>query len=231
MTPPSLISTTASTNYAVANSNKNTASVTWLTGDLIAVWGFTGDNSNTLTAPTATGLTFANVLTSNVASRIKLYLWTATAAAGGSSAVSSTLSGALEGGIVAKVWRGASGFGTVSTLGSGTSGAPSVAYTVSALDSAVDGGWGDWNAVAGARTYRTTNLGTATEDHYYSSGSFATTASWDTAASTATGSQTIGLTAPTATAWLLAGIEVLGSGAAASVPPILLMAPPAAGGI
>ena len=68
MAAPTLVSTTASTNFnSVAGLNKNTPSISWNAGDLIVCWGITGDNGTTLTAPTASGLTFANLLTSNVA--------------------------------------------------------------------------------------------------------------------------------------------------------------------
>lgn len=215
----SLISATVSTNFNVAGVNnvKDTASVSWQAGDLIACWGFTGDNATTLTSPAATGLTFSNVLTSNTGSRGKLYLWTATAASTSSSTVTGTISSNVEGGYVVKVWRNASGFGTISSVGGGTTGAPTVAYTITATGSVVDGGWVNWNQNTGARTYLTTNLGTATEDHSYNSATYATSGTWHNAATTATGSQTIGLSAPTMDAWLVAGIEILAAAAAAPV--------------
>lgn len=219
MTPPTLISTTVSTEFNVAGgaAPKNTPSVSWLAGDLITVWGFTGDNGTTLTAPTATGLTLSNVLTSNLSSKGKLYLWTATAGANGSSVFSTSMSQGVEGGIVVRVWRGATAFGTISSLGSGTTGAASVSYTVAAVDSAIDGGWVNWNQITGARTYLTTSLGTATEDHYYNSGSYATSAAWHNAASTATGALTVGMSAPTLDAWVIAAIEVKGTAGAPDV--------------
>lgn len=208
----SLISTTLSTAFGGGSTTKNTASVPWLAGDLITVWGWTSDNANTLSAVTATGLTMTNRLTSNVASRVKMYLWTTIAGSGSSSVFASTAS--FDGGIAVKVYRGTGtlSLGTISSLGSGTTGGPNVSYTITTVGSLVDGGWGDWNAIAGARTYRTTNLGTATEDNYFTSGTFATVASWHNAATTASGAQTIGLTAPSATAWLCAGIEIIESG-------------------
>jgi hypothetical protein len=218
----SLISTTVSTNFTNNTASKVTPSVTWLAGDLITVWGWTGDNAQTLTnPPTATGLTLTNVLLSSVASKAKLYLWTATAASGGSSTFTASSSVSTEGGLVVKVWRGASGFGTISSLGQGTTLAPTVSYTVSTLDSVVDGGWSNWNQNTNARTYLTGSLGTPTEDHSYNSATFATSGTWHNAGATATGAQTIGLSAPTMDAWLIAGIEILsaggGGGAAAPV--------------
>lgn len=214
MTPPTLISTTVSTNFATNVGNRDTPSVSWLAGDLITIWGFTGDNAQTLTLPANTGgLTLTNVLTSNVSGRTKLYLWTGTAASDGSSTFTGTYGTSTEGGYVVKVWRGATAFGTVSSLGQGTTGAPSVAYTVAATDSAIDGAFTNWNQNTGARTYLTTNLGTATEDQYYNSATYATTGTWHNADTTATGSQTVGLSAPTLDAWLVAGIEVKGTAA------------------
>lgn len=215
----SLISTTVSTNFSNSTASKNTASVAWNAGDVITCWGFTGDNTITLTnPPTATGLTFSNVLLSNVASRGKLYLWTATAASSSSAVVTGSISSAVEGGYVVKVWRpaGTGSFGTVSSLGSGTTGAATVAYTIAATGSVVDGGWVNWNQNTGARTYLTTNLGAATENSYYTSATFATCASWSNAGTTATGSQTIGMSAPNPLdAWLIAGMEIKDTGGAA----------------
>lgn len=215
---PSLISTVVSTNFGNSTSSKNTpATNSWLTGDLLTVWGITGDNASTLTQPpTMPGVTFANVLLSNVASRGKLYLWTATAgSAGTNQLLTGSISSTVEGGYVVKVWRptGTGSFGTVSSLGSGTTGAASVAYTIAATGSAIDGGWVNWNQNTGARTYLATNLGAATERSYYTSATFATCGTWSNAGTTATGSQTIGLSAPNPLdAWLIAGIEVKDTG-------------------
>lgn len=215
---PSLISTTISTNFSATIASKVTPSVSWQAGDLLTCWGMTGDNASTLTnPPTATGLTFTNLLLSNIAGRGKLYLWTATAAGTSSSVVTGTASAPVEGGLVVKVWRGSSGFGTVSALGSGTSGAATRAYTISAAASAIDGGWVNWNQITGARTYLTTNLGAATERSYYTSATFATCGSWTNAGTTATGSQTIGMSAPALDAWLIAGIEILDAGGGVTV--------------
>lgn len=223
MTPPTLISTSVSTNFGNTTPSKNTAVVSWNTGDLLTCWGFTGDSAVALTdPPTATGLTFTRVLSSVTASRIHLYAWTATAGSGGSSAVAgSTISVSQEGGYVVRVWRGASGFSPISSLGSGTTNAATVSYTLAGTDSAIDGGWGNWNQNTGARTYLTTNLGTATEDSYYTSGTFATVGTWHNAQTTATGAQTIGMSAPNPLdAWLIAGIEILGGGVVEEVPNI-----------
>jgi hypothetical protein len=131
--------------------------------------------------------------------------------------VTSTHSQLEEGGIVVTVWRGASGFGTVSSLAQGTSSSAQVTYTVSALDSAIDGGIAEFNNNASARTYRTTNLGAATEDQEFNSATYATTMKFHNAATTATGAQTVGLSAPSYTGiWLCACIEILGSAAAGS---------------
>jgi hypothetical protein len=215
---PTLVSTTVSTNFATTNPTKDTPVVSWLAGDLITVWGFTGDNATTLGAPTVTGLTFANVLTTAVASRVKIYLWTATAGSSGSGVIAATEGSNLEGGIVVKVWRRSGGFGAVSSVGSGTTGAPTVSYTVTGLNSVVDGGFGNWNRNVNARTYLTTNLGAATEDQEYDSATYATTGTWHNAASAATGALTIGLSAPTMDAWLVAGIEIKGAPTPGVVP-------------
>lgn len=213
MAAPSLISLTESTNFRVANANKDTPSVSWQAGDYVNVWGFTGDNGQTLTAPTVSGLTLTNRITSNTASFIKLYLWTAVAAASGSGVIAGTCSNPNQGGYVVKVWRGVTALGGISssTGTSGGTGAAHASLTVAATNSAVDGGWGDWNAVTGARTYLTTNVGAATEDNYYNDATFATVATWNNAATTATGAQTVGISAPTSTAWMIGAIELEGS--------------------
>lgn len=213
MAAPTLISLTESSNYRATNANKNTPSISWLAGDCILVWGQTGDNGDTLTSPAASALTFTNQITSNTSGRTKLYLWTAIAAADGSSIFTGTMNAANPGGYVVKVWRDVTALGAVNsaTGTAGASGAPTGTLVVAQASSVVDGAWGDWNAVTGARTYRTTNLGAATEDDYYTSGTFATTAFWSNAGTSGAGTFSVGVTAPTATAWMLGAIELQGS--------------------
>jgi hypothetical protein len=162
--------------------------------------------------PTTANLTFTNRITTNNAGNVKFYAWTATAGASNSSqTIAGSVPSSQEGGYVAEVWRDHGGLGNIGTANLGTSGAGSASLNVSALDSAVSVAWGDWNAVAGARTFITTNLGAATEDHYYTSGSYASTSLFHNADTSATGVQTIGITAPTSTKWTVVGLEILGA--------------------
>jgi hypothetical protein len=93
---------------------KSTGSITWQAGDLIVVLATNSNASQTIAAPTATGLTFTDggaVGTSGVTDLGDS--WSAVAAAGGTQAVSSTC--ATFWGMAVWVWRGSAGIGNRAT--------------------------------------------------------------------------------------------------------------------
>jgi hypothetical protein len=90
------------------------------------------------------------------------------------------------------------------------SGAPSDSLTTVAANSVVSWVSGDWAAVAGARTYRSS----ATEQGYHTAtGLWTHYSAYQSAASA--GAQTYGMTAPTGQTYTMASIEIQDSGGAA----------------
>jgi hypothetical protein len=127
--------------------NEVSASATWLAGDVIVVLGATEDNGRTLATPTATGLTFSLITSTNTGSNCKAYLWTATAGSNGSGAITSVLSNALTAaGISVFVFRGCSGVGTPQTIIG--SAAKTISVTRAQANSLVVCLLADWNATA-----------------------------------------------------------------------------------
>jgi hypothetical protein len=149
-TPPTLVGSSAAT-FTTGNTARTTGSLSWVSGDIILVFGMTADNLVTLTTPTGSGLTFAALTgtPTSAASSAKGYAWSATASGSASGAISSTQSGGsgtAGSGIVAYVYRGSDGLGTpaVSTsLGATTT----QNLTRAQANSAVAQIWGDFNAV------------------------------------------------------------------------------------
>jgi hypothetical protein len=135
--PPTLVSTTRSTNFGVNNTNKNTPSVAWAAGALIVVHGVAGDNASPLTTPTVTGLTLALVTgyPTNIASRMKHYVWQVAAAAAGSSVFTATGTAGDEGGISVRVYEGHGGLGSTPAAVNNTTGAAQLTFPVSATGS------------------------------------------------------------------------------------------------
>jgi hypothetical protein len=109
-TPPQLIQY-AETVWNTTGA-KSTPSVSWLAGDLIYVIGGVESSGTPITTPTATGLSFAaDGTTVGSGSQCLAQSWVATAAADGSSAVSSTGAGALNYGLAVWVFRDHGGKG------------------------------------------------------------------------------------------------------------------------
>lgn len=149
MAAPTLIASSVSATGDIGTS-ETTASFTFNSGDVFVVLGMTEDNAQTLGTPTATGLTFAaitptsGVNPTNTGSSCKGYAWSATAAAGGSSTITST-GGAVGHFIVAYQYRGSDGVGACVTA---VSTALTVNLTRTQANSAVATILGDWGAPA-----------------------------------------------------------------------------------
>lgn len=215
---------TKGANYGVSATAKSIASATWAAGDLVVVMGVTGDNSNTLTnPPTASGLTFASATNfpTNTASRMKHYFWSATAASGGSGAITDAVSSADEGGVIGYVISNHGGLGAspVPVTAAGPS-APSMAITTTGPNSAILCSWSAWNRATGARTYLSVN-GAPTEDGYIDTATYGTSAHFSYADAGAAGAKTVGVSAPSATNWFVTAVEILAAatGAAAVTGP------------
>lgn len=146
VTAPTFVSVTSSP-YDDTSDNETTASVSWSTGNLIVVVGVTEDYYRELQAPTATGLTFSLVTSIGTVDNCIVYVWSASAGSGGSSAVScATVGGfAWRCGISVFVVSGSAGIGATATLDG--SSAKTVSLTRSYANSGVIAAFGDWNAV------------------------------------------------------------------------------------
>lgn len=150
MAAPTLVDYQQSDWTSRTNADEVTPTVTWQAGDLIVVLGATEDNTMAqISALSATGLTFSTVSGSptNTNNQVKLYAWTARAAADGSSAVTATRgdTNTQARGIAVFVYRGSDGLGNTAisaSLGATTT----QSLTRSQANSAIVQVWGDWNA-------------------------------------------------------------------------------------
>ena len=109
--------------------------------------------------------------------------------------------------------RNSLGFGAVEQFDSGTGdGQPVLNITTQAPNSAIFCLNADWNALAGARTYYTATAGTATEYLYDgTTGNTYVVEAFAYLDAGATGTKTIGLSAPAAQRFVFGAIEILGS--------------------
>lgn len=110
-TPPSLISYTEIA-YNSTTSPRASASISWLTNDVVVfLYGDEGAGT-TVTAPTATGLTFTQQKLNSTASTCKSGVWTAVAASGSSGVVNGGHAApSANWGASVWVWRGSDGVG------------------------------------------------------------------------------------------------------------------------
>lgn len=147
LTPPTLSDYKASNWTDVVTTAEVTSSLTWSAGNLIVVVGMTEDNGYTLNTPTASGLTFSLVTSSNTAGTCKVYVWQATAGSSGSGAVTSTTSDGSDRarGISAFAYSGSGGIGNTGAITN--SAAKTISLIRSQDNSAVINAMGDWNAV------------------------------------------------------------------------------------
>lgn len=220
---------------AVATGTVRTiSSVAVLTGDILVVFGLIESGGGAFSTPAGGSLTYTQQQKPNAdndALHSQAYLWTATASAGATFNITSTMTGGTYNcGIGCYVFRAAA-LGTPVTAGNEASGtAPSLAITTVGANSAVVYAGEDWNGVSGAsRTWRTINSITPTSGngaeklYALNSGSGATfySAYWSDVG--AAGSQTTGMTAPTGQQQNAVVIEIQGAAAAASVPqPVII---------
>jgi hypothetical protein len=197
--------------------------VTWLTGDLIVVIAANESTGDAIGLATATGLTFASAINNTAGSTCGGRVMTATAASGGSSAITVALtSGARTGGAGVWVWRGSDGFGSVVEQHTTTR---TVALVPVDTHSAYCWTVADFNAgvttsVVLTPTPTTTQESAQQATHYtvYSGNlndqASAGSTSFGTSGGTVTGPSTI------------VAQEILGTGTASAVPPPLVMSPP-----
>lgn len=165
MGAPTLISYTETT-WNTALMTKSTASISWQTGDVVAVI-IGAESSFTPGVPTATGLTFVTQKSNGAANTCGSLLSAAVAVSNGSGAVSSTFAnGSDHWGMAVWVWRGSQGIGNSAEQHTTTD---TVALTPKAAHCAVV--WGSFDFAAGASPAATptpTNSRQALQDgtHY-----------------------------------------------------------------
>lgn len=155
-TPPTLVTTTKTASMFSTTTPRSTPSVSWLAGDRIIAIGGVGDESSTLGVPTATGLTFAQVAaTANPSGNFcDAWVWVATAAADGSSAITGSRTGGGSGWCLAVlVIRDSDGVGNSAV---NTSTTKTTSLTRSQAESAVVWCGFDWSASSATATFTPT---------------------------------------------------------------------------
>jgi hypothetical protein len=193
-------------NDTTATASLVTASFTPPSGSIVVAKVTTADSGTTVSG--VTGLSFTSQANLHPGSSTTVSLWTAVGA-GASITVTAAFAGAGNArGLSVEVWTGAQLAGTpaVHTIGP-SSGAPIDTITTVAANSVVSWVNGDWAAIAGARTYRSS----ATEQGYHTlAGQWTHYSAYQAAASA--GSQTYGLTAQTGQTYTMAAIEIQDAG-------------------
>lgn len=221
MSAPALVDYQQSDWTSRTNANEVTPTVTWQTDDLVVVLGATEDNSSArLDTPTATGLTFSAVPSTptNTINNVKLYAWTARAAANGSSAVTATRgdSDTQARGIAVFVYRGSDGIGNTS-IATGLGSTTTQSLTRSQANSAVVQVMGDWGAGNDVTVTWTPNGQTQRIAQYISGTATFFAANWGDQGST--GTTSYGFSAGNASAMSAMTLEILGtSGGGAAIP-------------
>lgn len=193
-----------------------TDSVTVAVGDVLVVCAQCENNSGTLSTPTGgTGFTWTLKQSYTNSTNVTMSLWTTVATV----AQTFTLSNAKGGSAV--VWgRNAFKFTGTAGIGTGTakaqsSGAPSLAITTGAANSAIVVFVGDYDAIDGTtRTWRTVNsitptIGGGDEKTYYRGPTTYTVYGAYYSDAGAAGSKTVGLTLPSTMKYGIMAVEVL----------------------
>lgn len=215
-TPPTLVANNGLA--ALATSPRSFTSITWLTGDIIIVAQVDEGNSteNFPTAPTVSGLTFANLITHAASGNCALAVWTATAASGGSGAISASgpSTSTRHWNAWLWQWRGSSGLGNTATQFTSTE---TVALTpAGGADSAIIWVVGDWAAAASPIAMPTspnqTTRQAAQDGSLYS---YVTT---DITDQTSAGSVSYGVNYTSAGPFSIAVVEIKGTSVAAFQP-------------
>jgi hypothetical protein len=218
---PTRVSVTASA-FNASTSPKTLSSLSVQAGDLIVVRASNENAAETFNTPTSTGLTFtAGPNVGSTGSTGRAAVWTAPIASTGTISVALTVGGSTSNwwGFTVSVYRNHGGVGNSGSVNqtAGT-GAPSIAITTSAANSAIDWTTADFNAIDGtSRTYLSVNGSPSTEDNYFRDNvHYATYHAYVPDAGTA-GAKTVGLSAPTGQKYSGVAIEILPSSSSTPV--------------
>jgi hypothetical protein len=220
-TPPTFVAE-YETDWTATTTPK-TVSVTVSAGDTLAIFGMTGDASFTLATPTGGGLTYTLQQSVVVSAFGTVYLWTAPAPGSQTFTMSVTESGGSA------LWAynclrfsGSAGVGA-SNKTNVSGGAPSLGLTTTGANSAIVVASVDWNAVDGAsRTWRSAGTAATEQTYSFTTSQYAVYGAYH-ADSGAAGAKTVGLTAPTGQKYSIAAMEILGSSATPTPPPVYQM--------
>jgi hypothetical protein len=202
------------------NTTPKSVTPTVQVGDVIVVFGLTGNDLTQINTPSDGVNTYATPQNIQVTDFVYAKVWTTTATTAATLTISATRAGTGgdHWGLGYFVHRGSDGIGNSNKANA--SGAPSVSLTTAAANSAVIAFLGDWNAAATTgKTWRTVNSVTpsvgngaeklATVD----SGIYTVYAAvWNDVG--AAGANTYGMTAPTGQKYSIIVIEVKGQTAA-----------------
>lgn len=141
---PTRVSYTETTAWNTGATTKSTISISWLTGDILAVIAGAESNNTTLGTPTATGLTFTKNKNIAAVNQCPAFCATAVAAGNGSSAVTVTSSSATPHyGFGVWVWRSSTGVGNSASQATT---AKTVSLTPTGVNSAMCWGIFDFGA-------------------------------------------------------------------------------------
>lgn len=219
-TPPTFVAESESS--FVVNTTPKTQGLSVTAGDPITVVGLAANNLTTLGTPADGVNTYTLTNSIVITDFCTAYIWKATAATTASLTISITRGGAGgdHWGFNAFTDSGSAGHGA--STKTNTTGAPSLALTTTADNSAVYVLIGDWNALATARTWRTVNSITPTsgnghEKTYVQDGANYTVYMARYPDTGVAGANTYGLTAPTGEKYSIVALEVKGQASGTDV--------------
>jgi hypothetical protein len=199
-----LVSATASTWGDEGNpATKTITGISVLNGDFLVVLGAGEDSGFTVGTPSGGGLTYTSRQTNATASNCWSGGWTAPVTTDSSLSVACVCH--AHSGFVVFVYRNGA-YGT-SAKETNTTEAPSLSLTTTAAGSMLAFLQADWNALSGARTWRTVNVAADEVVYSFNSGTYTVyAANWSNTG--AAGAKTPGLSAPTGQKTSMIGVEV-----------------------
>jgi len=208
--PPTLVATIVAADRTSGSSTRTTPTFNVAAGDLLLIYGYTGDGGLALNTPTWTGPGAITLLRSvNIVNRAGLYCWTVQATGALSNvSISCTSNFSAAWWLAAHVYRNHGGVGA-SASSNTASGTVTLTLPLPVANSAISMGICDYNASSAARTYRAPGVFSAkmVED----AAAFAAPDYSATIAHTddigAAGSENAGISAPVS-AWTGIAVEV-----------------------
>jgi len=218
---PTLVASYPAYSAASNTTALTTPSFTPASGEIIVVKRATEDSAHAYSGvPSGGSLTYTSRASDNSGSHCYVDIYTAVGAGASMTVSSGALSTSAWHSMMVERWSGAQLAATPATNSTKTgTGAPSATVITVASNSIVTSVNADWAAIAPTgRAYRSS----ANEDglHDKSTGNYVAYFFYQTAA--ASGSQTIGLTAPTGETWSMLGIEIQDAGGVTPLPELVM---------